>query len=192
MQFRSCLRKKTQGRSLTWDLTRKGCDPAVDIFQQMVKMFLTGWHMPLLPKPFLLANWKAVVEKEGKKMSCDGPTAAFVATMRQIGWTGNHDLTISRPDGAPFSLLDTFPWEGAVYARRSLQTTTWREAAGKHEMYEHLEGPPFLQGVTKALKNCEPRQKTLVEGFMAGCYNGARKCHCGEESEGDQKLWWHI
>ena len=112
--------------------------------------------------------------------------------MRLIGWSPGGNLTINRSDGPPLCIQDTLPWEGMIYARRSLRDHNWKEAAKRHELYEHLGGPPFLGGLTKVLNKLGGREKHLVEGFLAGSYSGARTCRCDETFDNDQRLWWHV
>ena len=188
--YRSCLKGKANCRSLAWDLHRAQCDPAVEAIRMVVKLFSTGWHMPLLPCNILRVVFRKYVD--GTSSLRDGPVAAFVNTLRLIGWALHDDCHINIGGADPVHIDQLYPWEISALADKAVQKAMWVQAAGHREHYHHLVATPFVEGVAVAMKACPVRHGHLVDGLCAGIYAGARTCKCGVHFDHDQKLWWHI
>jgi ribonuclease HI len=189
--FRSCLRDKAVGRSLAWDLHHSSCDPALMAIDMAVRLFLVAWHTALLPKNFIRAIFDAI-HRSPVALTKEGPVAAFVNTIRLVGWdlVGNRQLRLD--DNRLVDIDDFLPWEASVALPFAVNRTLWIQAAEHRQLYHHLDHQPYTAGISSALKLCTPREAHLVDGFMAGCYSGACKCYCGFDFEHEQRLWWHI
>ena len=188
---RRCLRKKTAGRSLTWDLRDVGDDPGWTAVRLVIMAFFRAWHNRLV-HPSLLRQTIAKFNASPKVAGANGPVSAFIKTVSLIGWSVLSDGTISTAQGATFSVDDVWPWEAEVRGHMSYRFSTWAHAARNHSLFRHLTHPPFLESMKRIFGKMEDRYRALVEGFMAGLYEGVSRCCCGEEFSDELRLWYHL
>ncbi len=63
----------------------QACHPSLMAIDMAIQLFLVAWHTSLIPKAFVRTVLGNILS-HGKAPAAEGPIAAFVKTIRLIGW----------------------------------------------------------------------------------------------------------
>ena len=80
-----------------------------------------------------------------------GPAAVLVHTLWKLGWTIDKPHVWLTPAGESINLDMVCPKDLKKLISIDAARWAWSRAIPKHVVYQHLDGPPFLDPVVKAL-----------------------------------------
>ena len=139
-----CLLGKHGGRSLTWPLAIRECDPIHACrVEPTVARAEAVWDEQL-DDAELHKAWRRQQRLVGLKplwSTVSGPTGAIIMCLRQLRWTWPHHTTFLAASGHEGDLRETCPVDVMAQARVDSDLELWKEEADNDQQEEPQEAP---------------------------------------------------